>query len=110
MARDHIPHYEITGKIGAGAMGEVYRPRDTKLDREVAITVLPEALIARNESRSRFRREAKLLLTKCYMVHCNTSHVFAEAQGHEDLALGGPGSGLRFRLATRQQRRRRGSS
>ena len=43
--------YEITGPIGAGGMGEVYRARDTKLDRDVAIRLLPEALVV-NGSRS----------------------------------------------------------
>jgi Tol biopolymer transport system component len=53
--------YEITGQIGAGGMGEVYRARDTKLDREVAIKTLPSALATDHDRLARFDREAKLL-------------------------------------------------
>ena len=51
--------YEIVSAIGAGGMGEVYRARDTRLDREVAIKVLPDALAADGDRLSRFEREAK---------------------------------------------------
>ena len=53
--------YEITGAIGAGGMGEVYQARDTKLGRNVAIKVLPEAFAHDPERLSRFQREAKIL-------------------------------------------------
>ena len=43
-AGDRLGHYEILATIGAGGMGEVYRARDTKLDRDVAIKVLPAAV------------------------------------------------------------------
>ena len=58
-AGTRLAHYEITGKLGAGGMGEVYRARDTKLDREVAIKVLPEKLSKDPEWLARFEREAK---------------------------------------------------
>ena len=58
-AGTRLAHYEITGKLGAGGMGEVYRARDTKLDREVAIKVLPEKLSKDPELLARFEREAK---------------------------------------------------
>jgi eukaryotic-like serine/threonine-protein kinase len=53
--------YEILAPIGAGGMGEVYRARDTRVDRPVALKVLPEEFFEDNERRTRFEREAKLL-------------------------------------------------
>ena len=53
--------HEVIAQIGAGGMGEVYRARDTKLDRDVAIKVLPEAFAANPEHIARFQREAKTL-------------------------------------------------
>src|SRR5450755_629383 len=51
--------FEILSPIGAGGMGEVYRARDTKLDRDVAVKVLPESVAADPETLARFEREAK---------------------------------------------------
>jgi len=65
--------YEVTATIGAGGMGEVYRARDTKLDREVAIKVLPAAFTADAERLARFEREAKLLAS---LNHSNIAHVY----------------------------------
>ena len=53
--------YEITGAIGAGGMGEVYRARDAKLGRDVALKVLPEAFARDAERMARFQREAIVL-------------------------------------------------
>src|SRR3984893_16066597 len=53
--------YEIQSAIGAGGMGEVYRARDTRLDRTVAIKILPEALAADPQFRDRFDREARAI-------------------------------------------------
>src|SRR5678815_3003212 len=53
--------YEISAQIGAGGMGEVYRARDTNLDRHVAIKILPEAVAQDPERLARFEREAKTL-------------------------------------------------
>ena len=60
-AGTHIGPYEITSAIGAGGMGEVYLARDTKLDRNVAIKVLPELFANDPDRLSRFQREAKTL-------------------------------------------------
>ena len=53
--------YEITAPLGAGGMGEVYRARDTRLDRTVAIKVLNAQLVASSELRARFEREARVI-------------------------------------------------
>ncbi|HET7746706.1 MAG TPA: protein kinase, partial [Vicinamibacteria bacterium] len=53
--------YEIVGPLGAGGMGEVYRARDTRLDRSVAVKVLPEASLPSPDARRRFEREAKAI-------------------------------------------------
>src|SRR5256714_2394884 len=51
--------YEISSLLGAGGMGEVYRARDTRLDRTVAVKVLPEHLASNKDSLQRFENEAK---------------------------------------------------
>jgi eukaryotic-like serine/threonine-protein kinase len=53
--------YEIVSPLGAGGMGEVYRARDSRLDRDVALKILPEIFAADAERLSRFEREAKAL-------------------------------------------------
>jgi eukaryotic-like serine/threonine-protein kinase len=64
--------YEILSAIGAGGMGEVYRARDTKLGRDVAIKVLPEAFSRDADRMARFQREAKLLAT---LTHPNIAAI-----------------------------------
>jgi serine/threonine protein kinase len=61
MIGQRIGPYEVTAKIGAGGMGEVYRARDTKLNRDVAIKVLPQAFAADQDRLTRFTREAQTL-------------------------------------------------
>src|SRR6201988_4716527 len=60
-AGEKLGPYEILAPIGAGGMGEVYKARDTKLDRDVAIKVLPAALSSEPDRLVRFEREAKVL-------------------------------------------------
>lgn len=55
--------YEVVAAIGAGGMGEVYRARDTRLKRDVAVKVLPEAFSQDPERLARFQREAEVLAT-----------------------------------------------
>ncbi|HKF51693.1 MAG TPA: LpqB family beta-propeller domain-containing protein [Candidatus Acidoferrales bacterium] len=72
-----IGAYEITGAIGAGGMGEVYRARDTRLNRDVALKVLPEALARDTERVARLRREAQTLAS---LNHPNIAAIY----GFED--------------------------
>jgi serine/threonine protein kinase len=53
--------YEIQGSLGAAGMGEVYRARDSRLRRDVAIKFLPQHLSSSSEDRARFKREAKTI-------------------------------------------------
>jgi Tol biopolymer transport system component/aminoglycoside phosphotransferase (APT) family kinase protein len=68
-----IAHYRVTAKLGEGGMGEVYRATDTKLDREVAIKVLPADFTENPERLARFEREAKLL---AQLHHPNIASIF----------------------------------
>src|ERR1700686_1780968 len=71
--------YEILSAIGAGGMGEVYKARDTRLDRTVAIKVLPTHLAGRAELRERFEREAKTIASLNHPHICTLHDV-----GHQD--------------------------
>src|ERR1700738_4641790 len=72
--------YEILAPLGAGGMGEVYRARDTKLKREVALKVLPEAFARDPERMARFQREAEVPAS---LNHPNIAHIY----GVEENAL-----------------------
>jgi serine/threonine protein kinase len=84
--RTRIGAFEITDTLGAGGMGEVYRARDTKLDREVAIKVLPDAFARDPERVARFAREAKTLAS---LNHPNIGGIYGleEAPGLTALVL-----------------------
>jgi serine/threonine protein kinase/Tol biopolymer transport system component len=74
--------YEIQNPLGAGGMGEVYRARDSKLKRDVAIKVLPEAFARDPERLARFEREAEVLAT---LNHPNIAHIYGlEGQDGRD--------------------------
>src|SRR5271166_2401248 len=72
--------YQILAPIGAGGMGEVYRAKDTKLDREVAIKILPESVAQDPERLARFEREAEVLAA---LNHPNIAQIY----GVEERAL-----------------------
>jgi serine/threonine protein kinase len=61
MIGSRLAHYEITGHLGSGGMGEVYQATDTKLGRDVAIKILPEAFARETDRISRFENEARVL-------------------------------------------------
>ncbi len=77
--------YEVTAKIGEGGM-EVYRARDTKLDRDVALKVLPQAFTDDPDRLARFEREAKVLAS---LNHPNIGSIYGleEAEGQKALVL-----------------------
>jgi eukaryotic-like serine/threonine-protein kinase len=94
-----LAHYEITGLLGKGGMGEVYRARDTKLDREVAIKLLPPDLARDPERLARFRREARVL---ALLNHPNIAaiHGLEDVEGHSFLVMElAEGDDLSVRLA-----------
>ena len=78
--------YEVTALIGQGGMGEVYQARDTKLDRDVALKVLPEAFTSDPDRLARFEREAKVLAS---LNHPNIGSIYGleESDGVKALVL-----------------------
>src|SRR5580693_926155 len=78
--RQSIAHYRIVSKLGEGGMGAVYRATDTKLNRDVAIKVLPESVAADPDRLARFAREAQVLAS---LNHPNIAAIY----GVEERAL-----------------------
>lgn len=64
--------YEIQSPLGAGGMGEVYRARDTRLDRTVAVKILPPRLSSNPEAKQRFEREARAVSSLNHPHICTT--------------------------------------
>ena len=83
--------YEILGTLGAGGMGEVYRARDTRLDRQVALKILPETLAGDPDRLARFEREAKALAS------LNHPHI-AQIYGVEGTPSAGPGQAATYAI------------
>ena len=76
-AGNKLGHYEILTAIGAGGMGEVYRARDTKLKRDVALKVLPDSFASDPERMARFQREAEVLAS---LNHPNIATLYGIAE------------------------------
>ena len=72
-----LGQYEILAPLGQGGMGEVYRARDTKLNRDVALKILPDAFITDGDRLARFKREAQVLAS---LNHSNIAQIY----GFED--------------------------
>ena len=81
-----IGPYEIVGALGAGGMGEVYRARDTKLNRDAAIKVLPETFARDADGVARLRREAQVLASLNH-PHIASIYGLEETEGALALAL-----------------------
>jgi serine/threonine protein kinase/tetratricopeptide (TPR) repeat protein len=75
-----LSHYRIVSRIGAGAMGEVYLAQDTKLDRKVALKILPADLAANRDRMQRFVREAK---SAAALNHPNIAHIYEIGQSND---------------------------
>src|SRR5260370_7796505 len=73
-----IGHYKIVSKLGEGGMGAVYRATDTKLNRDVAVKVLPEAFAQDAARMQRFEREAQVLAS---LNHPNIAAIYGIEQG-----------------------------
>ncbi len=81
---DRIGPYEVIGPLGAGGMGEVYRARDPRLGRDVALKVLPDALTLDPERMARFEREARLLAA---LSHSGIASIFGVEEAGRGRAL-----------------------
>ena len=77
-AGDKLGPYEILSAIGSGGMGEVYKARDTRLDRSVAVKVLPEHIAKREDLRARFEREARAVASLNHPNICTLHDIGAQ--------------------------------
>jgi eukaryotic-like serine/threonine-protein kinase len=85
-AGDRLGAFEILGSLGSGGMGEVYRARDTRLDRDIAIKILPVAFAADAERLVRFQREAKVLASLNH-PHIAAIYGLEDAEGVRALVM-----------------------
>ena len=83
---DKLGHYEVLSLLGQGGMGEVYRARDTRLDRDVAIKVLPGNLSSDASLKQRLEREAKAI-SKLTHPHICTLHDIGQQHGVDFLVM-----------------------
>jgi Tol biopolymer transport system component len=83
---DRLGPYEVVSLLGAGGMGEVYRARDAKLERDVALKVLPQGALADENARRRFRKEA-LALSRLAHPHIAAVHDFDTADDGADFLV-----------------------
>ena len=81
-----IGPFEVLSSLGAGGMGEVYRARDPRLEREIALKVLPAATLADETARARMLREARLA-AQLNHPHVCTVHEVGEAEGQVYIAM-----------------------
>ena len=79
-----LSHYRIVSKLGAGGMGEIYRARDEKLNRNVAIKVLPETSAVDEARLMRFKREAQILAS---LNHPNIAAIYGLEDSDGVIAL-----------------------
>src|SRR6267142_1548872 len=82
----NLGHYEIRSKIGEGGMGQVYLAEDTRLDRQVALKILPADVASKQDRMARFVREAKAAAA---LNHPNIAHIYeiGEANGLHFIAM-----------------------
>ena len=84
MIGSNVAHYNITAKIGEGGMGEVFQATDTKLNREVALKILPERFASDSQRMARFQREAEVLAS---LSHANIGQIYGIERVGETKAL-----------------------
>ncbi len=84
MVGETISHYKVLEKIGEGGMGEVYRATDTKLNRDVALKILPEQFASDSQRMARFQREAEVLAS---LDHPNIGQIYGIEEAGQTKAL-----------------------